>query len=42
MSYLYGVQRLDFFVNHFSRGGIYTIEDLVAALVEPLLHEKEP
>jgi hypothetical protein len=28
-------------VNHFSPGGVYTIEYMVAALVEPLLLEIE-
>jgi predicted amidohydrolase len=30
---------LDFLVNHFSPGGVYTIEHMAAALVEPLLRE---
>ena len=41
-SSMYRASRLDFFVNHFSPGRVYTIEYMVAALVEPLLHEKEP
>ena len=32
----------DFLANHFSLSCVYTIEYMVAALVEPLLHEKEP
>jgi hypothetical protein len=41
-SFLPPARYFRFFVNHFSPGGIYTIEYMVAALVGLPLIEKEP
>jgi hypothetical protein len=41
-SYTWAAVLGDFLVNHFSLRRVYTIEYLVAALVEPPVSEREP